>query len=266
MPELPEVETIVRTFAPDVEGRRIVGFASRWPRQATPSVGAIRRGVVGRTVVRLARRGKFIVFHLDPPGYLLLHLRMSGRLEWQPAKGRPPRHVRTTWDLDNGRRLLLCDARKFARLTYVDDLAAATAELGIEPLGRLFTAARLHQLLDGRNRQLKALLLDQSVIAGLGNIYTDEALFRAGLHPLARAGEVTPAQVASLHGAIRDVLREAIRRHGTTIDWIYPGGWMQNHLNVYGRAGEPCRRCGTPIEALRAAGRGTHVCPRCQPR
>ncbi|MCK4342485.1 MAG: formamidopyrimidine-DNA glycosylase, partial [Phycisphaerae bacterium] len=121
-------------------------------------------------------------------------------------------------------------------------------------------------LLSARKRQLKPLLLDQSVLAGLGNIYTDEALYRAGLHPALRAHRLTNEQVRALHSAIRYILRLAIRRHGTSIDWIYPGGWMQKHLQVYGRAGEACRRCGTPIVALRVAQRGTHICPGCQPR
>jgi formamidopyrimidine-DNA glycosylase len=266
MPELPEVETIVRTYRPRLEGRRIVAFASRWAKQAWPSVAAVRRAIVGRRIASLGRRGKFIVFRLDPPGYLLVHLRMSGQFEWAADHEREPRHVRTIWDLDEGGRLLFCDARKFGRIVYADDLAAATGALGDEPLARTFTAARLHELLARRSRWLKPLLLDQKVIAGLGNIYADESLFRAGLHPLLRSDRVQPPQAAALHAAIRTTLREAIRRHGTSIDWIYPDGWMQNHLMVYGRAGEPCRRCGTPIEALRVGQRGTHVCPKCQPR
>ena len=158
-----------------------------------------------------------------------------------------------------------CDARKFGRIQHTTDLAAATADLGIEPLGRGFTLGALRGRLDGRARRLKPLLLDQTVIAGLGNIYTDEALFRARLHPLTPGNRLKPGDVAALHRSIRAVLREAIRYHGTSIDWIYPGGWMQKRLRVYGRAGEPCRSCRTPIAYLRVAQRGTHICPRCQP-
>jgi formamidopyrimidine-DNA glycosylase len=265
MPELPEVETIVRSFRRRLEGRRIVAFRSRWPRQASPSVAAVRRAIVGRRIARLTRRGKYVAFQLDPTGFLLVHLRMSGRFEWSTPPEPEPRHVRTVWELDDGHRLLFCDARKFGRILYADDLATATAELGREPLGRGFTASVLQALLHGRRRRLKPLLLDQSVIAGLGNIYADEALFRARLHPLCRSDGVKPADAERLHAAIRTLLRDAIRRHGTTIDWIYPGGWMQKHLMVYGRAGQPCRRCGTPIQALRVGQRGTHICPRCQP-
>jgi formamidopyrimidine-DNA glycosylase len=265
MPELPEVETIVRTCRPQVVGRRIVAFTAHVPQQVSPGVAAVRKGLRGRTVTDLARRAKFIVFHLDDGGVLLVHLRMSGRLEWAANHGERPRHVRAAWELDDGNRLLFCDARKFGRIVYTRDLVAATADLGPEPLAPGFTSAALHKLLRARRRQLKPLLLDQRVIGGLGNIYTDEALFRAGLHPLTRSDRLTVAQVRRLHAAIRGVLRLAIRNHGTSLDWVYEGGWMQKRLMVYGRTGEPCRRCGAPIRRLRLGQRGTHVCPRCQP-
>ena len=265
MPELPEVETIVRRYRARLEGRRIVAFASRWAKQATPSVRVVRAGIVGRTVTWLTRRGKYIVFYLDDGGFLLVHLRMSGRFEWAAEQPTRPRHIRSTWDLDDGSRLLFCDSRKFGRLVYTRDLAAATADLGVEPLARGFTVARLKRELDGCARQLKPLLLDQSVIAGLGNIYADESLFRAGLHPLRRSNQLGEAQVAALHEAIRHVLRKAIRYCGTSFDRAYLGGSMQQRLMVYGRGGEPCRVCGTPIIPIRVAQRGTHVCPKCQP-
>ncbi len=305
MPELPEVETIVRNFRPGLLGRRIVGFRSLWPKGVSPPPGRLRRAIVGRTITDVTRRGKFIVLALDDGGWLLVHLRMSGRFEW--LNGEPPspgpalraainprlarrggagsgscsrdsdappvpslegsgvRHVRATLGLDDG-TLAFCDARKFGRILYTRDLAGATAELGPEPLARGFTAERLAGLLRGRRRQLKPLLLDQRVLAGLGNIYTDEALFRAGLHPLCRSDRLSDAQIRRLHAAVRAVLRLAIRNHGTSIDWAYPGGWMQRKLAVYGRAGEPCRACGTPIVGLRVGQRGTHICPRCQPK
>jgi formamidopyrimidine-DNA glycosylase len=282
MPELPEVHTIVRALRPRLVGRRVVGFESRWPPQAMPDVRTVRDGIVDRAIRDLTRRGKFIVFSLNDGGFLLVHLRMSGRLEWslpradppsratepsparEPSRAVEPPHVRAVWKLDDGRRLLLCDARKFGRIVYTRDLQAATSGLGAEPLSPAFTPLRLARLLHARARQLKPLLLDQSVIAGLGNIYTDEALFRAGLHPATRSDRLRTEQIATLHGAIRQVLRAAIRRNGTSFDWIYPGGRMQDHLLVYGRAGEPCRRCGATIRAIRVAQRGTHVCPRCQ--
>jgi formamidopyrimidine-DNA glycosylase len=266
MPELPEVETIVRNCRPHLEGRRILRFKSHWSKNTAPRAATVARALRGRRIVQVTRRAKFIVFHLDDGACLLIHLRMSGRLEWRDARNGNQKHVRAAWDLDNGRRLLFCDARKFGRIRYTRDLATATCGLGPEPLERGFTPARFGDLLAARRRQLKPLLLDQSVIAGLGNIYTDEALFRAGLHPATPSHRLDPEHVRRLHRGIRDVLRLAIRNHGTTIDWIYPGGWMQRRLNVYGRTGQPCRACGTPIVALRIGQRGTHICPQCQER
>lgn len=265
MPELPEVETIVRTLRPRLLGRRITGFTTRWRRTCLPSPALIRAGVVDRTIDRISRRGKFIVITLADGGHLLIHLRMSGRLEWDDTLATGRTHIRATWDLDDESRLVFVDARKFGRVHYTCDPAAVLGVLGPEPLSRAFTATRLAALLAGRRRQLKPLLLDQTIIAGLGNIYTDEALFAAGLHPLTRAADLDRRQVQRLHQAIRDVLRLAIRKHGTSIDWIYPGGWMQRHLKVYGRTAQPCRHCGTPIRALRVGQRGTHLCPVCQP-
>lgn len=263
MPELPEVETIVRKFRPGLVGRRFVGFDSSWPRNTSPNVNSVRDSIVGRRVAALARRAKWIVFELEPRGCLLVHLRMSGRFEWA-AEGTLPVHTRAVWTLDDGCRLAFADARKFGRIVYADSLEHATESLGVEPLARGFTVARLAGLLQARSRRLKPLLLDQTVIAGLGNIYADEALFRAGLHPLARSDRLRPPQVERLHAAIRAVLREAIRRNGTQIDWVYPEGRMQSYLRVYGRTGEPCVTCRTPIAALRVGQRGTHICPRCQ--
>jgi formamidopyrimidine-DNA glycosylase len=266
MPELPEVETIVRLCRPRLEGRRIEAFASHWGKNCMPSAAVVRRAIVRRRIQAVSRRGKFVVLRLDDGGYLLIHLRMSGRLQFAGDAGGHANHVRATWDLDDGARLLFSDARKFGRIIHTRDYAAVSAGLGPEPLDGSFTPAALESLLRRHRRQLKPLLLDQSVLAGLGNIYTDEALFRAGLHPRKRSDKLTAAQIRKLHAAIRYVLRLAIRMHGTTLDWIYPEGWMQRRLMVYGRTGQPCRRCGAPIVALRVGQRGTHVCPRCQKR
>jgi formamidopyrimidine-DNA glycosylase len=268
MPELPEVETIVRHYRPRLEGRRITRFRSRWAKQAEPSVAAVRRGIVGKRIRRLWRRAKFIVADLDGqrgPAHLLVHLRMSGRFEWAADHVHEPAHVRTLFDLDDGNALWLCDSRKFGKVIYTTDLDAATAHLGIEPLERTFTAGAFETLLRGRARQLKPLLLDQSLVAGLGNIYVDETLFRAGLHPMTRSDELTPVQIQRLRREIRAVLRKAIHHHGTTFDAVYPNGGMKRYLKVYGRTGLPCPRCRTPIDALRVAQRGTHLCPKCQP-
>jgi len=264
MPELPEVETIVRRFRPLVEGRRITAFTSRWPKKVSPSAAAVRRALVGVSVTRLWRRAKYIIFDLDCGGHLLVHLRMSGRFEWAADHEREPPHVRAVWRFGSTDRLWFVDARKFGTIRYVRNLSDGTAHLGVEPLERAFSTRRLTQILSTRSRRIKALLLDQTVIAGLGNIYVDEALHRARIHPVQRSDQVDAEQVLALHRAIKVVLRNGIRHNGASIDWIYPGGGMQSRLRVYGRTGKPCRSCGTPIEAIRVGQRGTHFCPNCQ--
>lgn len=267
MPELPEVETVVRRLRPQLLGRRIVAFETRWARNCTPNPQVVRTAAVGARITALTRRAKYIVAALDRGGALLVHLRMSGRFAWQDeCTPGDLRHVRATFEFDSGRTLYFCDARKFGRVVFAADMGAVDAALGIEPLERSFTPAVLGELLRDRRRRLKPLLLDQAFIAGLGNIYTDEALFAAGLHPLRRADRLDPDDVRRLHAAIRGVLKKGIRHNGTSIDWIYPEGRMQRHLRVYGRGGEPCRRCGAAIQRLRVGQRSTHVCPRCQPR
>lgn len=293
MPELPEVETIVRNNRDRLIGRRVTDFASHWPKNSTPDAASIRTALVECAIADVWRRAKFIIFTLErdltettaperirnskfvtpnskrtrtAAGYLLIHLRMSGRLEWADDARPAAQHVRATFTFSDGERLLFCDARKFGRIIWTRDLTSITADLGVEPLDDEFRPALLRDLLKSRARAIKPLLLDQSVIAGLGNIYTDEALHRAGVHPLTRSDRVRPDVVRRLHAAIRAVLKEGIRRNGTSIDWIYPSGEMQDYLRVYGRTGKPCRRCKTVITALRVGQRGTHVCPRCQPR
>lgn len=256
----------MRKVRPGLLGRRIVRFESTWPRQCTPSAETIRGAVRRKAIESVSRRAKYIVITLAGGGHLLIHLRMSGRLEWADELPDRPRHVRATFKLDDGRELLFDDSRKFGRIIFANDLAAATADLGIEPLEAQFTPDWLVEGLQKRSRTLKPLLLDQSFIAGLGNIYADESLFRSGLHPTTQSDRVRPDDARRLHAAIRDVLTQAIERNGTTFDWIYPGGEMQNDLAVYGRTGEPCPRCRTPIIATRIGQRGTHICPKCQPK
>lgn len=266
MPELPEVESIVRRVRRRLVGHRIVGFDASWARQVLPSVNHVRRATWNRTVMALTRRGKYVVMDLDDGGLLAIHLRMSGRLEWRERTGQPPLpHTRAVWRFEDGSALVFCDARKFGRIESLPDAEHLGARLGIEPRGRGFTVERLAAALRGRRRRLKPLLLDQTTVAGLGNIYTDEALHRAGLHPLLASDFLTDRQLVRLHAAIREVLDEGIRRNGASIDWAYPGGRMQDHFRVYGRRGEPCTGCGSLIEYIRVAQRGTHLCPRCQP-
>jgi formamidopyrimidine-DNA glycosylase len=260
MPELPEVETTVRKLRGKVRGRRIVRFKATWPRQVSPSIAGVRRSILGRKIERLSRRGKYIVFHLDDSSVLLVHLGMSGMLSLDDDAD----HVRAVWELDDGSRLLFSDARKFGRIRAAKDPGEALCKLGLEPLSKRFTPLALRKALASRSRQLKPLLMDQSVVCGLGNIYVDESLYRARLHPLTRADALTPAQVKRLHRAIVQTLRLAIRLSGTSFDWAYPGGRMQNKLLAYGRTGEPCKRCGRKIVRVLVGQRSTHFCPACQ--
>ncbi len=264
MPELPEVETIVRRFAPLVTGRRIRSFTATWPRQISPSIPTVRKQVIGRRIASLTRRGKHILARLDDGTGLIWHLKMSGRFEWAATCPDEPGHVRMRLGLSGGHDLLFCDARKFGRLLHAPDPAVALAHLGPEPLADDFTGARLHAMLGGRKRRLKPLLLDQSFLAGLGNIYTDESLFAARLHPLRRSDTLSAAEARRLHRAIRATLRRGIEHNGTSLDWIYPGGRMQDYLKVYGRAGQACPRCSGPIERVLVGQRSTHLCPACQ--
>lgn len=261
MPELPEVETTVRKLRAKLRSRRIERFKATWPRQVSPSIAAVRRAVVGRKIERLSRRGKYIVFHLDDGSVLLVHLGMSGSLS---LDGKDVAHVRAVWELDDGRNLLFSDARKFGRIRAAKNLGEALCKLGLEPLSRRFTASALQETLSSRSRQLKPLLMDQSVVCGLGNIYVDESLYRARLHPLTLSDSLALSQVKSLHRAIVDTLRRAIQFSGTSFDWAYRGGRMQNELLAYGRAGEPCKRCKRKIVRILVGQRSTHFCPTCQ--
>lgn len=265
MPELPEVETIVSMLRPGLLGRRIQGVNLLWPRTlAEPAVEGFAPRIRGQVFQAVRRRGKFILFTLSPDS-LLIHLRMSGDLLLEPLQVPPAAHHRLLLDLDNGQRLAFNDTRKFGRVWLVDDPQRILGELGPEPLDNSFTAADLYHRLQGSQRQLKPLLLDQSFLAGLGNIYTDEALHLAGLHPLTKANRLDEAQAARLWESIRTTLEQGIRHNGASIDWVYRGGDFQNYFRVYQRAGQPCPVCGTTVQRIVVGQRGTHFCPLCQP-
>ncbi len=266
MPELPEVETIVRDLRPQLTGCTITGVWIGWARTvATPD---FERRVVGQTITGVGRRGKYLTFALSGGDTLLIHLKMTGRLQVMPAGAPRLKHDRVIFTLDDGRELHFNDSRKFGRVYVVADPAQALASLGPEPLDDDFTAADFAALIARRKGRLKPLLLNQAFLAGVGNIYADEALFVAGLHPQRRADTLSTAQIEDLYRAIRHVLREAIRHEGTTVSWYRKvngdEGQHQNHLLVYGRRDEPCTRCGEPIRRIVVGGRGTHFCPRCQ--
>jgi formamidopyrimidine-DNA glycosylase len=283
MPELPEVETIARHLRPELVGRRIVSATVRWRRTiASPSVRRFKEQIQDQVILGVARRAKFLRLRLSSAD-LLIHLRMSGDLEIKPAGATTRKHDRLvlqltpasageaagadltpTWPADLPIRLVFNDTRKFGRVWLTEDEKEVTGDLGPEPLGTGFTSLRLYESLHAHRRSLKPILLDQTFIAGLGNIYTDEALHLAKLHPLARTDAITKRQAGRLHSAIRHTLREGIRRNGASIDWVYRGGEFQNHFRVYDRVGQPCPVCGTRIKRLVVGQRGTHICPHCQ--
>jgi formamidopyrimidine-DNA glycosylase len=273
MPELPEVETVVRGLRAPLIGRTITGATVDWPRSvAFPKepADAFTRRIVGRRVVSVTRRGKYVVVELDR-GSLLIHLKMSGRLQIRPAGEPPDRHTRAVFELDDGWQLCFQDARKFGRMYLVDDPAQVTRGLGPEPLAADFTLDSFRRLLAGRSGRLKPLLLNQAFLAGLGNIYADEALFAAHLHPLRHANSLLAEEQARLYESIRAVLSRAIAGRGTTLedhgytDTVGQAGTYQEQIAVYGRKGEPCPRCAAPIERIVIGGRSSHFCPRCQP-
>ena len=268
MPELPEVETFARSIEPHVTGKTIVSADVRWARTvATPSVKKFKEQIAGQRILGVGRRAKYLILRLDDYN-LLIHLRMSGDLMVRTGKIEPHKHDRVLFALrsKNGKesQLAFNDTRKFGRVWLTDKPEEVLGNLGPEPLEKGFTPQWLYENLRLRKRQLKPLLLDQTFLAGLGNIYTDEALHIAKLHPLGSSESVSLKQAGALHEAIRSVLKEGIRRNGASIDWAYRGGEFQNHFRVYGRDGEPCPVCGTEIRKLTVGQRGTHICPKCQ--
>ncbi len=273
MPELPEVETLARELRGALIGRRVVGVEVRWPRTvAGPDPETFARRLTGRRIREIGRRGKWLLLCLDEGDWLLVHLRMSGRLVVESADAPEDSHTRVVFHLDDGRRLRFSDPRKFGRMALVDDPGAVLGDLGPDPLDPALTPERLAGMLRGRRVRLKPLLTDQRFLAGLGNIYADEVLWEAGLHPLRCADTLTLEETARLHGAIRQVLEEAIACRGTTLPdrrYVLPDGRpgeFAPHLAVYGREGQPCPRCGAPIIRTRVGGRSARYCPRCQPQ
>ncbi len=286
MPELPEVETIARKLRPELVGKRILKADLLWPRTlATPTPAKFRKLVKGQEIQAVSRRGKYFVIQLSHY-HLFVHLRMSGDLYIKEENATPEKHDRMILSLTPGpsparggenpplrpreglgvreTKLVFNDTRKFGRVWLVRDPDEVVGRLGPEPLSEEFTAQALYESLQARHRQLKPLLLDQSFLAGLGNIYTDEALHRARLHPLIRSDAVKREQAEALWAAIREVLQEGIRHNGASLDWVYRGGDFQNHFRVYDRKGQPCPVCGTAVERLVIGQRSTHVCPDCQ--
>ncbi|HLO15747.1 MAG TPA: bifunctional DNA-formamidopyrimidine glycosylase/DNA-(apurinic or apyrimidinic site) lyase [Anaerolineales bacterium] len=273
MPELPEVETITRKLRPHLLGRIIKDADLRWSRTlALPSPRKFKELVKGQEIREVTRRAKYFILRLSDHS-LLVHLRMSGNLTVKESKIVPEKHdrliltlapLRPTEEGSKVMALVFNDTRKFGRVWLTSDPEAVLGKLGPEPLSRDFTPGWLHTALHNKHRQLKPLLLDQTFLAGLGNIYTDEALNLAKLNPLSVSDAITVQQAEALHQAIRKVLKEGIRRNGASIDWAYPGGEFQNYFRAYGREGKPCSVCGTPIQRIIVGQRSTYFCPNCQ--
>ncbi len=273
MPELPEVETVRRYLAPHVEGRSLIRVEvvdERWCRPLEPY--ELTEAVRGRRVERLGRRGKYLIASLEGDVHLVMHLRMTGNVLYDAAPDLP--HTRVVVDLDDGHRLTWVDPRRFGTgelaRSGVELEAFLGARLGVEPLSEAFTTEGLRDQARSRRAPVKAFLLDQRRVAGVGNIYADEALFRAGIHPLRPAGRLTRAQLARLRDGVVEALRAGVAADGASIDdFRHPDGArgsFQEQFLVHRRAGEPCPRCGGQIVKMVAAGRGTYVCERCQPR
>jgi formamidopyrimidine-DNA glycosylase len=270
MPELPEVETIKNLLrqgkgeSPSLLGMEVASARLLWDRTlAQPSPREFTRRIISQRVDEIERRGKFLHFRLSHDS-LLIHLRMSGDLLVLPVNSPEGAYDRLVLNMTAGVRLVFSDPRKFGRVWLVDDPQAILGALGPEPFDPQLTNEEFHHRLKQRHRQIKPLLMDQAFLAGLGNIYTDEALHLSRIHPLRPSDQITPAESAQLLESIRIVLKEGIFRNGASIDWVYRGGDFQNHFRVYQRTGEPCPVCGTPIARIVVGQRGTHFCPHCQ--
>jgi formamidopyrimidine-DNA glycosylase len=276
VPELPEVETVRARLEPLLVGReleRVEIFDSRLTRPFDPT--AVAAELQGERIVALERRGKYLIVRFETDRVLLIHLRMTGNLLHGRNGSLPAddQYRRAVVRLDDGSDVVYSDVRRFGTWLLLEPGevdAYFEGRVGREPLAPSFTARRLADVLADRRAPVKSVLLDQRRLAGVGNIYADEALWRARIHPLRPGGELESDEVQALHRGIRAALRAGIARQGASLrDYRMPDGEtgrMQHEFKVYGRAGEPCERCGTPIEKIRAAGRGTWYCPACQRR
>jgi len=276
MPELPEVETLRRDLSERVLGRTFVEVwvspeAARLVQGQSPE--EFRQALVGRRIEDIGRRGKYLDFNLSDGQHLVVHRRMSGNFLHRRNGAAPDPYLRALFRLDDGSELRYCDMRKFGSMWLVADPATVLAGLGPEPLEPDFTPAELERRVGHRAASIKAVLLDQRTIAGLGNLYSDEALFAARIHPQRPARSLSSEEIRRLHGGIVAALEQGLRNRGSSLgttlrDHVNLDGMPgrnQDRVKVFQRSGEPCYTCGTPIERIRVGGRSTHFCPRCQP-
>ena len=265
MPELPEVETIVRELRQQVMGKTIARVSVHWERSVQGQVDEFKRRLAGMAISAISRRGKFIGFELHDGTFFTIHLRMTGKLV-QKLDAAGQKHVRVEFRFQDGSALYFVDARKFGRLRLWPCQSQSCPNLGPEPLNPASVLSVLFGL--STRRPVKTVLLDQTVLAGVGNIYADEALYAVGIHPLTPVARLSAGQRRKLSRSVPKVLKQAIRRRGTTLrDYrtlADRSGENQEYLQVYGRADQPCFTCGAPIEKIRIAGRSSHFCPCCQ--
>jgi len=267
MPELPEVEATVRYLRERVQGETISDVTINWAKtvSTTCSAASFKKQLMGVAITSLFRRGKFVgmQLHGQHPLYLFTHLRMSGSFDVVSSLSPDSKHDRVVFTLVNGKTIRFNDPRKFGRMYLGTSAELLNSKVGIEPLSEEFTPEVLGRLLHSKRGSIKPVLLDQSLVAGLGNIYVDECLWKSGIHPLTVAGSLSRSKVSLLHGAIVETLSQAIELAGTDFgDGVVDGGMY--HPQAYGRGGEPCARCSTAIKRLVVGQRGTHICPKCQ--
>ena len=275
MPELPEVETYVRELVPVLTGRTIQAARVYWSRTiAEPLAEEFPDRIAGLSFNSFERRGKYMLLGMSDGSTLIVHLRMTGKLLILPGDTERNTHTHVVMELDDGSVLHYNDPRKFGRIWLVPDRTTVLAKLGPEPLEDGFDIEQFAARLKGRSAPIKSLLLDQRIVAGVGNIYADESLFRARIHPARAGGTLTPDEIMRLHLAVREVLEAGIARRGSTLgdsnlqNYLRPGGLpgdFQNEFAVFRRTGEPCLVCGTPIVRVVIGQRSTHFCPTCQP-
>jgi formamidopyrimidine-DNA glycosylase len=270
MPELPEVEIIARSLRegtkeiPGLPGQTVSGAEVFWRRTLEyPTYRNFNKCIEGQEIKNVGRRGKFVVIELTD-ATLLIHLRMSGDLRLGMSGQDLGDHVRLAVHTNEGYQLAFNNPRKFGRVWLLENPDSVLGRLGPEPLDPMLSGEQFYQTLTRRKRQIKPLLLDQNFIAGLGNIYSDEALHLARIHPLTQSNTLTEVQANELLCAIREVLLKGIHLNGASIDWVYQGGDFQNHFRVYQRTGEPCFVCNAPITRIIVGQRGTHICNACQ--